>query len=321
MPGRPLDHDSGFAQGGRGALELAGERVGRLRPTIAQNIARLLTRFPKLGGGFLDFRLFGVFPCLGRLGVGSFRLPHRTANIMDKLDQQLGCGSTPLATLSHEQTKLEGGLFTLDDVLGGVTDVDVERGGESSLRPQGGLASREPAVKTRHSRQRLELERLLDPKPVRDRAAQSAQNVGVKPPEHELEALFGHPLVVGNIGQMDEEGALGEVAAPDHVFDRGDQERRARDDQGFVGVGEQLALRLAAALRDGADGVRQPVGQMAQVVVGHDQRMRRGDVDLVHISRLRPQRRGVGVDQRPHRKGAARFGAARLANENEDRVG
>ena len=43
------------------------------------------------------------------------------------------------------------------------------------------------------------------------------------------------------------EGSLGEIAAPDHILDRGDQERRARNDQAFIGVGEQLALRFAAA--------------------------------------------------------------------------
>ena len=38
-------------------------------------------------------------------------------------------------------------------------------------------------------------------------------------------------------------------------FDRCDQERRARNDQAFIGIGEQLALRLAAAFADDADRV------------------------------------------------------------------
>jgi hypothetical protein len=43
-------------------------------------------------------------------------------------------------------SQLEGGLFTLDDILGGVTDADLERGGESPLRPQPSRSG-DPAVK------------------------------------------------------------------------------------------------------------------------------------------------------------------------------
>ena len=49
--------------------------------------------------------------------------------------------------------------------------------------------------------------------------------------------------------------SLSEIAAPDHILDRGDQERRACNDQAFISIGEQLALRFAAAFADDADGV------------------------------------------------------------------
>src|SRR6516225_2377796 len=108
VPRRPLDHDSGFAQSRRSALELARKRIRRLWPALAEGVARLFARLPEIGSGLLDFRPVGIFPRLVRLGVGGLRLPHRTANVGNELGEQLGCDPVPLAALDHEQPAWEG---------------------------------------------------------------------------------------------------------------------------------------------------------------------------------------------------------------------
>src|ERR1700730_1164249 len=102
VPSRPLDHDSGFAQGWRRALELAGKRIRRLRPALAEGVAHPFARPPEIGSGLLDFRPIGIFPCFSRLGIRGLRLAHRAANVGDELDEQLGRDPTPLAALDHE---------------------------------------------------------------------------------------------------------------------------------------------------------------------------------------------------------------------------
>jgi hypothetical protein len=62
VPCRPLDYDPGFAQGWRSALELAGKRIRRLRPAIAEGVARLFARLAKIGSGLLDVRPSAYFP-------------------------------------------------------------------------------------------------------------------------------------------------------------------------------------------------------------------------------------------------------------------
>ena len=170
---------------GEARLSLPESALAAFGQPSLENVARLLTRLPELGGGFLDFRpIARISPPRSPVAWAASASRTGPANIGDELDEQLGCGPIPLATLSHEQAEVEGRLVALDDVLGGVTGVDVERGGKSSLRPQAPSQAESPAIKGRHARQRIELERLLGLKPVRDRAAQSAQNVGVRPPEH-----------------------------------------------------------------------------------------------------------------------------------------
>ena len=70
-----------------------------------------------------------------------------------------------------------------------------------------------------------------------------------------VEVLLRHALRVRNVGEVNIQRTLSKIAAPDHILDRCDQERRARNDQAFIGIGEQLALRLAAAFADDADRV------------------------------------------------------------------
>ena len=71
----------------------------------------------------------------------------------------------------------------------------------------------------------------------------------MRPAESLLEVLLGHSLLVRDVGEVHVECALGEIAPPDHVLDRGEQERRARNDQAFIGVGEQLPLTIRPSLR------------------------------------------------------------------------
>ena len=110
------------------------------------------------------------------------------------------------------------------------------------------------------------------------------------PPEPRLKSLLGQTLAVGHAGEMHVEGALGEVAPLDHILDPGEQERRAGDDQAFVGVGEQFAPALARTFGHDANGVGQPVGEAGQVVVSDDEGMSGGDEDVMRILRLRPKR-------------------------------
>ena len=81
---------------------------------------------------------------------------------------------------------------------------------------------------------------------------------------------------------------------PHHVLDRGEQERRAGDEQALIEIAEQLAPGLARAFADDAKAIGQPIGEVRQIVVADDVRVDGGDKNFVRVLRPCPGRRHVG---------------------------
>jgi hypothetical protein len=102
-----------------------------------------------------------------------------------------------------------------------------------------------------------------------------------------------------NVRQGQKDGAVRQIRPRDDVFDAVQNGRPGSLKQNLVLVGLELADRKAAAARKAAQGIGDPMWKIGQIVESQEMAIAGGDEQIAFFPRYRPDRRRVGVDQRP----------------------
>src|SRR5215475_10160958 len=106
-------------------------------------------------------------------------------------------------------------------------------------------------------------------------------------------------LPFGNRCEHQQDSAVRKIGTSNNLLDAVENDGSGGGKQHFVLIGEQPTGRKSTAARQAAEGVRQPGRQAAEIVESEDMAVAGGDEQLALIARESPQRRHVGVDQRP----------------------
>ena len=104
------------------------------------------------------------------------------------------------------------------------------------------------------------------------------------------------------------------------ILDAVQQDRACGFKQHLLIVGVELPHGEAAAGREPAERVGEPVGQAGEIIEGEQIAVVGGDHQLALLARERPHRGGVGVDQRLEQLGEDGLGRALLAGYRQQRI-
>ena len=120
--------------------------------------------------------------------------------------------------------------------------------------------------------------------------------------------------------QGQEYGAIGQIGPGHDILDPVQDHRAGGVEQHFVLVGVELAHREAAACGETAERVGYPGRQARHIVEGEHMAVAGGDEQVAILARQGPQRRGVGIEQRPQDRREGRFRRTLLARKHEHRI-
>ena len=145
------------------------------------------------------------------------------------------------------------------------------------------------------------------------RIEEGAEDAG--PRDFELAPKLGlrTPLRLGNGRQGQKNRPVAQIRPADHLLDAVQQDRARRFKQHLLIVGVELPYGEAAAGREPAEGVGEPVGQAGEIVECEEIAVIGGNHQLALLARERPHRGGIGIDQRLEQLGEDGLCGALLA--------
>jgi hypothetical protein len=137
---------------------------------------------------------------------------------------------------------------------------------ESAGRPPRRFASRGPEREIGHARQCLEVNITHRPQAVHDRIEEDTQNTRLRDFELAPKLAPRTSLRLANGRQGQKNRPVGQIRPADHLLDAVQQDGARRFKQDLLIVSVELPGGEAAAGREPAKGVREPVGQAREVV-------------------------------------------------------
>src|SRR5262245_47628391 len=124
---------------------------------------------------------------------------------------------------------------------------------------------------------------------------------------------------IGNLWQIDDDGAVQEIGSADDRVDPVYHYRPLGYEDGLIAIAIQFTGREATTSREAAEAIGQPGFDIGEVVEGNAPAVRRGDHYISGVPRFRPQHGDVWVDQRPAQLLSRALRCAVLPGESEHR--